>query len=234
MTGGPLVVAHRGASAHAPENTVAAFEAAVRFGADGVELDVRATADGALAVHHDPALADGREVHELLAEQLPADVCELVDAFAACVDLLVNVEIKADRPGSGAALAAPVVAACRAWGGRVLVSSFDPATIDEVRRLDPGVPTAQLTFLALLDRTTAEVIAWIAERGHAAWHPLHAVLEEQDVVAAHAAGLAVNTWTIDDSGRVAELAGWGVDAIVTNDVPATMAALGPRATEEDG
>ena len=60
------------------------------------------------------------------------------------------------------------------------------------------------------------------------------LLEAQDVVAAHAAGLAVNTWTVDDPGRVAELAGWGVDAIVTNDVPATMAALGPRATEEDG
>jgi glycerophosphoryl diester phosphodiesterase len=234
VTGAPLVVAHRGASAHAPENTIAAFEAAVRFGADGVELDVRATADGALAVHHDPALADGREIHELLAAELPPEVCDLAGALAACGDLLVNVEIKADRHGIGLALAAPVVEACRAWGGRVLVSSFDAATIDEVRRLDPGVPTAQLTFLALLNRTTEEVIAWIAERGHAAWHPLHAMLEEQDVGAAHAAGLAVNTWTVDDPARVGLLAGWGVDAIVTNDVPATMAALGPRATEEDG
>jgi glycerophosphoryl diester phosphodiesterase len=225
-------VAHRGASAHAPENTIAAFDAAVRFGADGVELDVRATADGRLAVHHDPALAEGAEVHELLAEQLPADVCELAEALAACGDLLVNVEIKADRPGSGAELAAPVVDTCRAWGGRVLVSSFDPAAVDEVRRLDPDLPTAQLTFL--LDRPVAEVVQWVARRGHAAWHPLHAMLEEQHVAAAHAAGLAVNTWTVDDPGRIAVLAGWGVDGIVTNDVPATMAALGLRATEEDG
>jgi glycerophosphoryl diester phosphodiesterase len=232
VSGPPLVVAHRGASAHAPENTIAAFEAAVRFGADGVELDVRATADGRLAVHHDPALGDGREVHELLAEQLPADVCELAEALAACGNLLVNVEIKADRPGSGAALAAPVVETCRSWGGRVLVSSFDPAAVDEVRRLDPDLPTAQLTFL--LDRPVAEVVRWVARRGHAAWHPFHVTLDAEAVAAAHAAGLQVNTWTVDDPGRVAELAGWGVDAVVTNDVPATMAALGPRATEEDG
>ena len=232
MTGAPLVVAHRGASAHAAENTIAAFEAAVRFGADGVELDVRATADGALAVHHDPALADGREVHELLADELPAHVCDLAEAFAASAQLLVNVEIKADRPGSGVALAAPVVEACRTWGGPVLVSSFDPAAVDEVRRLDPDLPTAQLTFL--LDRSAGDVVRWVAGRGHAAWHPFHVTLDADAVAVAHAAGLQVNTWTVDDPGRVAELAGWGVDAIVTNDVPATMAALGPRATEEDG
>ena len=57
----PLVVAHRGASAaHPPGNTVAAFAAAVALGADWVELDVRLTADGALVVHHDPDLPDGR------------------------------------------------------------------------------------------------------------------------------------------------------------------------------
>lgn len=231
MTGRPLVVAHRGASAHEPENTIGAFEAAVRFGAGGVELDVRASADGALVVHHDPALADGREVHELLAAELPSLVCDLAEALLACGDLLVNVEIKADRPGSGAELASPVVEACRRWGGRVLVSSFDPAAVDEVRRIDAGIPTAQLTFL--LDRSVADVVGWVAGRGHAAWHPFHPTLDAAAVVEAHAAGLAVNTWTVDDPERVAELARWGVDAIVTNDVPATMAALGLWATEEE-
>ena len=231
MSRAPLVVAHRGASAHEPENTLAAFEAAVRLGAGGVELDVRGTADGALAVLHDPALADGREVHELLAADLPADVCDLAAALAACGDLLVNVEIKADRPGSGAALSAPVVEACRRWGGRVLVSSFDPATVDEVRRLDPGVPTAQLTFL--LERPVADTVAWVARRGHAAWHPFHPTLDAEAVASAHEAGLDVNTWTVDDAERIAELARWGVDAIVTNDVPAALGALGLRAAEED-
>jgi hypothetical protein len=56
----PLVIAHRGASAHHPENTIAAFRGAAEAGADMVELDVRITADGALAVHHDAQLGDGQ------------------------------------------------------------------------------------------------------------------------------------------------------------------------------
>jgi glycerophosphoryl diester phosphodiesterase len=136
----------------------------------------------------------------------------------------VNVEIKADGPAGGVALVAPVLDAVRAWGGEVLVSSFDPATVDEVRRLDPSVPTGQLTFL--LDRPPADVIAWVAARGHAAWHPYHATLDADAVAAAHAAGLAVNTWTVDDPDRIALLVSWGVDAVVTNDVPVAREAVG--------
>lgn len=219
----PDVIAHRGASAHHPENTLAAFEAAVALGADGVELDVRGTADGALAVHHDSRLADGRRVREVPAADLPEEVCLLADALAACGSLLVNVEIKAGPPGRGLALAAPVVEACRRWGGRALVSSFDPATVDEVHRLDPTVPTAQLTTRSTV--RVANAVASTARRGHTAWHPLHTMLSERRVEVAHEAGLRVNTWTVDDPERIALLASWGVDGIVTNDVPAALAAL---------
>ena len=219
----PQVIAHRGASAHQPENTLAAFRSAVEMGADGVELDVRATADGALAVVHDAVLADGRKVADVTAAELPPHVCLLPEALDACDGLMVNVEIKTDGPGGGAALVDPVVAAARSWGGAVLVSSFDPGTVDQVREAAPELPTAQLTFL--LDRPVAEVVAWVAERGHVAWHPFHATLDEQAVVAAHHAGLAVNAWTIDDAERIATLAAWAVDGIVTNDVPAARQAL---------
>src|SRR3954453_22244315 len=73
----PLVIAHRGASAAFPENTVEAFEGASRLGADWVELDVRRTADGLLAVHHDARLGGGRAVVELPASALPASVPDL-------------------------------------------------------------------------------------------------------------------------------------------------------------
>jgi glycerophosphoryl diester phosphodiesterase len=217
------VIAHRGASAHAPENTVSAFEKARELGADGVELDVRGTLDGALAVVHDATLADGRPVADVTSRDLPAAVCLLDAALAACGDLLVNVEIKADGPGGGRGLVAPVLDAVRAWGGKVLVSSFDAATVDEVRRHDPSVPTAQLTFL--LDRPPADVVGWVAGRGHAAWHPYHATLDADAVAAAHAAGLAVNTWTVDDPDRIALLVAWGVDGVVSNDVPAARQAV---------
>lgn len=223
---GTLVIAHRGASAHEPENTVAAFAAAVSFGADGVELDVRLTSDGALAVVHDGHLADGRAVADLGAADLPDGVCLLPAALAACAELLVNVEIKADGPGGGVPLASPVVEAARAWGGRVLVSSFDPATVDAVRAMATEIPTAQLTFL--LDRAPAELVAGIAERGHSAWHPHHATLDAEAVALAHEAGLAVNTWTVDDPERIAALAAWGVDAVVSNDVPSALRTVGRR------
>jgi glycerophosphoryl diester phosphodiesterase len=68
------VIAHRGASKAAPENTIAAFELAGRLGADAVELDVRRTRDGALVVHHNPDLADGRVIRDVLAADLPSSV----------------------------------------------------------------------------------------------------------------------------------------------------------------
>src|SRR5262245_47642901 len=175
----PIVLAHRGASAHAPENTVAAFAQAVAFGADGVELDVRASADGALAVLHDADLPDGRPVAAVVAGELPASACLLDAALEACGPLLVNVEIKADGPGGGVPLVAPVAAACRSWGGRVLVSSFDADTVDAMRVAAPELATAQLTFLQ--ERPVTDTVAWVAGRGHVAWHPYHGTVDEAAV-----------------------------------------------------
>ena len=90
-----LVIAHRGASAAFPENTLAAFAGAVAQGADGVELDVRRTADGRLALSHDDTLADGRVVAETAWADLPEAVTDLASALDACASLaVVNTEIK--------------------------------------------------------------------------------------------------------------------------------------------
>jgi glycerophosphoryl diester phosphodiesterase len=217
------VVAHRGASAQKPENTVAAFAHAVALGAGGVELDVRATADRQLAVLHDGHLPDGRPIGAVDAADLPVSVPLLAAALEACGPLLVNVEIKADA-GDGLAVVDDVVAAIAAWGGPTIVSSFDPAVVDAVRARDEGVPTAQLTYL--LDQPLEDLVAAVAARGHRAWHPHHAMLDEAVIALVHRAGLLVNTWTVDDPARIAELAAWGVDGIVTNDVPTALQALG--------
>lgn len=222
------VIAHRGASAHEQENTLAAFRRAGQLGADWVELDVRATADGALAVHHDAHLPDGRAVAEVVAAELPAHVPLLDAALVACGSMGVNVEIKSnpDEPGFDGtrSVARPVLAAVAAWGGRVIVSSFDPVMVDRVLDLDATVPTAQLTFL--LDRPVEETLAWIVDRGHRWWHPFQPLLDPDAVAAARAAGLGVNAWTVDDPDRIAQLAVWGVDGVVTNDIPAALEALG--------
>src|SRR3954469_14433888 len=84
MSRKPLVLGHRGASAAAPENTVAAFARARELGADGVELDVRRSADGVLVVHHDPDLRDAGPIKAMTLAELRAtqpDLATLEEAF---------------------------------------------------------------------------------------------------------------------------------------------------------
>ncbi len=226
-----LVLGHRGASAAFPENTVPALRGALDQGADGVELDVRRTADGALALRHDPTLADGRLVMDTARADLPADVpvlAEALDALAGAA--VVNIEIKnwPDDPDFDPSeqLAAGVVDLLRARGdlehGPALVSCFHLPTVDRVHELAPGLPTAWL----VIDGTDPEVVERAAAHGHVAIHPHHAFVNEDVVARAHAAGLAVNTWTCDDPDRIVWLAGLGVDAVVTNDPGTALRALG--------
>jgi glycerophosphoryl diester phosphodiesterase len=140
----------------------------------------------------------------------------------------VNVEIKShpSEPGFDEArsLAGPVLAAVRAWGGTTIVSSFDARMVDRVRELDAEVPTAQLTVVATT--SPEEIVASILRRGHGWWHPWVPTVDAAAVAAARAAGVGVNTWTTDDPARIVELAAWGVDGVVTNDVTLARTTLG--------
>jgi glycerophosphoryl diester phosphodiesterase len=108
---------------------------------------------------------------------------------------------------------------------QVIVSSFNLATIDAVRAASTRIPTALLTVPAL-DQSWAIGIA--AERGHAAWHPHHTSVTTELVAEARAAGLRINTWTVDDPTRMLELAALGVDGIVTNVPDVALATLRGR------
>lgn len=220
----PAVVAHRGASADHLENTVEAFLAARDQGADWVELDVRRTADGALAVHHDAALPDGRTLVGLMADELPAHVPQLGTALDACRGMGVNIEIK-NFPGDpdfdpeervAAEVVAHLVARRIDAGGipqPVIVSSFNPATIARVHLLDPSIPTG---WLVLEVPEPEQTVAQVAEAGHDALHPLVDVVDRALVTICHGAGLALNCWTVDEPERIRELVLIGVDGIVTN------------------
>lgn len=214
----PLVLGHRGASAVEPENTLQAFRAAGRLGADGVELDVHGCADGTLAVHHDAVLRDGRPLAVLLAETLPPAVPTLVQALDACEGLLVNIEIK-DR------CAQDVVALLQARGGadRVLVSSFDPGVVAAVHELDANVATGQLFFET---DDVAVTLAAAAAAGHVAVHPWDGWVDEALVDHARTLGLQVNVWTVDTPARIEQLAALGVDAIITNRPDVARRVLG--------
>ena len=221
------VVAHRGLHVVERENTVAAFAAARALGVDGVELDVRRSADGALVVHHDAAI-EGRSIGQVAAAELPAWVPTLDDALAACAGLRVNVEVKNIDDASEAqydpsgAFARQVVARVRdlGWSPHVIVSCFDAATCRHVREAD-----ADLAVGWLLD-WRLDTIASIgdAERwGLSAVHPYFRRLDAAGAGAAAAAGLEVNVWTVNAPTDLAAMIGLGVTSVITDDPAAALA-----------
>ena len=230
-----LVIAHRGASAAEPENTVAAFRRAGEMGAEGVELDVRRTADDRLVVHHDAALADGRVIRMIRTDDLPGSVPSLDDALDACAGLFVNIEIKndPDEPdGDTTHWSAHAVAALLARRGtprRWLVSSFRAGTVGRMRRIAPSSRTA-LLCTELGEAQIAHAVAV----GHEAVHPWVGSLTVEAVRSAHVAGLAVNGWTCDEPDRIAELVAWGVDGICTNVPDVALAVRGSTSAPGTG
>ncbi|HET9610269.1 MAG TPA: glycerophosphodiester phosphodiesterase [Acidimicrobiales bacterium] len=243
-----LVIGHRGAPLAEPENTVAAFRTAAAQGADGVELDVRRTADGALAVHHDAHLADGRAIVGVAWADVPEGVPDLDTALDACRDLaVVNVEIKnwpddVDFDPSLAVVDRVVDAlAARPTGerDRVLVSCFHLPSLDRVRERTPELATAWLVIGPVEAAgqargaptgdggdPVAAMVAEAAAHGHRALHPHHAFVSPRLVAEAHEAGVAVNAWTCDDPERIRWLAEVGVDGVITNAPDVALAALG--------
>jgi glycerophosphoryl diester phosphodiesterase len=222
------VLAHRGASRAERENTIAAFARAVAMGADGVELDVRATADGFLVIHHNPGLDDGRLICELQAAELPKHVPSLHDALDACAGLWVNVEIKNDEsePDFDPTdhIADAVIAALleRNENDRWLISSFRLETVDRCRALAPEIRTAWLCV-----QVPEGTIDRMVRHGHAALHPWYGAVTEELITAAHAAGVQVNTWTVDNPDDLRRLADWGIDGLCTNVPNIALELLGP-------
>lgn len=215
------VIAHRGASRAERENTLEAFVTAHRMGSDAVELDVRRTADGAMAVHHDAALADGRLIVETEAADLPAHVPFLDQALDACAGMWVNIEIK-NHPvdpdfDPTDSLTASVAAHLEERGddARWLISSFNRPTVDAMRAFRPQVRTAWLTE-GVRPEDWESVARDLARAGHFALHPWVRHLERGCIEMFHAHGLQVNSWTVDDPLRMAELISWGIDGLCTN------------------
>jgi glycerophosphoryl diester phosphodiesterase len=234
---GPLVFAHRGGAALAPENTLAAFENGVALGADGIELDVRASRDGRVVVHHDETLdrttslrgpVDARTADELARAGVP----ELSQVLHACRDTRVIVEIKLNEPAFGLRVVEELRRA-RAVE-RTCVGGFKRAVIHAVRLEEPSLATSA----ALEEVRLALYRSWLR------WpvlHPPYAgyqlperrgatrVVSPRFVADSHRAGLGVQVWTVNDEADARRLLGWGVDALIT-DRPDLMVPLVRRTT----
>ncbi len=233
------VVGHRGYPARFPDNTMVGM--ALAFGMVGmVETDIRRTADGRLALSHDPHLLghvvcetpwDVLRTLDLGAGQRPI---LLAEALAAFPDRAFNLEVK-NWPGDpgfeeDGALAVEVASVSRPGD---LLSSFHWPTMEAVRSSHPEVATG-----LLLEGDVALEIAieWATRMGHVAVIPEWQMLTGPDgvrlVESAHEAGVGVATWTVNDVQVALQLARIGVDAIITND-PGLMVAAIERSTQED-
>jgi glycerophosphoryl diester phosphodiesterase len=213
------VMAHRGASAAAAENTLPAFRLARELGADWVELDARLSLDGVVVVHHDAHLSDGRMVSDVESDELPEYVPSLAEALEECEGMGVNIEIKnlPDDPDYDVdhAVVDAVAGLVQAYLGpeRAIVSSFNMDSVDRLHRVDPSIPVAWLFFemtdpMSVVDRAVAHEMTAI--------HPYDNLVDSAMVRRAHEADLLVNVWTVDDPERMAALIEMGVDGICTN------------------
>ena len=232
----PAVIAHRGASAAAPENTLAAFTLAAPLGADAVELDVKLSKDGAPIIMHDPTVdrtTDGRgRVADLtLAELKRLDagakkgaafagerVPTLAEVFEAIGDKMwINVELtNYTTRGDGLERVVVELIGKMNMRRRVLLSSFDPLAIRAVKVFDPGLPVAQLTAQRLPIYLRE---AWLAPFApHEARHPDVAQFKRKGAAYYKRRGYRLNVWTTNEPDDMKWFAAQGVDGLIT-DVP---------------
>ncbi|HEX5888159.1 MAG TPA: glycerophosphodiester phosphodiesterase [Pyrinomonadaceae bacterium] len=221
----PLIIGHRGASAVAPENSMAAFVAAIEAGADGIEFDVRLSADGVPVIIHDDTLQRThglrRRVVDVTAKALRSvNVPSLRDLFELMSqnDLILCLEIK----GSSPELAERCCELVREFSfeERVIVECFDLNVLKLINHktaalFEPRIYTDQ----SLIDRALKVGASVLA---------LHHRLAKPSLVEkAKLAGLRVVVWTVDDPAWVTRAQSMGIEAVITND-PAMMIEASDR------
>ena len=239
--GRPLVIAHRGASADAPENSLAAFDAAIAQRADLVELDVRRTADARLVVHHAArrrGVAIDRLTYAELVERSRHRPPSLDEVLALCAGrVAVDVEIK--EPGYEAEVVEIVER--RLDATQAVVTSFHAEVIETVKSLRPGLRCGLVVGLGRIRTSRAAVDRAVVDPARLcgadfiAMHQLLAGLRPQShrrrldtppvLKAAADAGLPVAVWTVNGVMRLRHFLKEPLVAAVITDTPATAIDL---------
>lgn len=224
----PSVIAHRGASGYEYENSRAAFRRAVMLDADGVELDIHATRDGGLVVHHDPdipgigpiaqlSLAEARQVRIRNGEQLPLlnEILELVG------DRDVWVEVKSlpaphDQQLLDVLDRGPVP-------GRYAIHSFDHRIVHRLGQIRPGLRRGILLTAYLRDPVTV----MLGVGATTLWQEWQQV-DQELVNRVHDAGCSVIAWTVNELGDLDRMVRLGVDGLCGNYPDRIRVAIAPR------
>ena len=211
----PLRVAHRGMPRLAIENTLPSFALALEAGANGLELDVHATLDGVVVVHHDPALRDGTVISrtiaaDLLRRELAPGItiptlAELCETVAGRAELFVEVK--------GEGIEQQVLAVLEGYDGPFAIHSFDHALIARVHALAPAIRLG-----VLFEDAMPEIPALLERTGASDVWPHWPLVTPALVAAAHAADARVIPWTVNTSADAERLTALGVDALCGDDV----------------
>jgi glycerophosphoryl diester phosphodiesterase len=224
----PTVIAHRGASGYEYENSRAAFRRAVMLDADGVELDIHATRDGGIVVHHDPdipglgpiaqlSVAEARQVRIRNGERLPllAEILELVGDRDVWVEVkslpatfdreLLNVLEKGPAPN------------------RYGVHSFDHRIVYRLGQARPGLQRGILLSSYLCD----PVSVMLGVGATALWQEWQ-LIDEELINRVHDAACTVIAWTVNETGDMERLARLGIDGLCGNYPDRIRVAIAPR------
>lgn len=229
----PLIIAHRGASAYAPENTMASFNLAMEMNSDGIELDVHMTKDKAIVVCHDETVnrtSNGngfikdltlQEIRELDAgswfgEEYKGEKIPLLEEVMDLIkhkDMLLNIELK-NAPILYEGIEEKVIDMIRSYNmeDRVIISSFNHYSLIEVKKINPRLKTGILYMAGLVE-------PWIyAKRINAeALHPLfYNIMVPEMVKGCHENGIMLNPFTVDDDNFIAAMVRSSVNGIITN------------------
>jgi glycerophosphoryl diester phosphodiesterase len=234
----PLIIGHRGAKMHYPENTIGSMLEAHSQGAHGIEFDVRLCKSGEVIVIHDLALertTNGRgDVNELTLDQIRTvdagkgeKIPTLHEVFEALntattggMPFVFNVELKNNETvGDGLEVAVAKVVEQHKMGDRVVFSSFSPSAILEIRKYAPNVPRGFLYYGEAA--TQSALSADLNTMGLSFHHPYFRQITSDLMATLRERGLGVNTWTVNERADIAHMIEMGVTGII-GDSPITI------------
>jgi glycerophosphoryl diester phosphodiesterase len=243
----PMVFGHRGASTGAPENTLAAFQLALQKGAQGIEFDVKLTADGEVVVLHDQTLdrttdasGDLRSYtlqqlssinagswfnREFSGEQIPT-LRSVLEIFSE--HLLLNIELT-NYASPSDPLPEKVAGIVNEFDlrGRILFSSFNPGVLRRLKNILPVYPIALLTLPGLPGALSGKIYPLFTRFD--ALHPHYSTVTRKMVCDFHEANKRVHTWTVNKPADISRLLSLGVDGIITDDPTLALTIMAGKA-----
>jgi len=239
----PAIYAHRGASAHAPENTLAAFELAIRQNANAIELDATLCGDQHVIVFHDDTVERTTDGHGAVLD-LPLSAIKELDAGSSFDanfrgekiptldevfetvghDIYINVELKNfATPFDALPEKVANLVERHSLQNQVLFSSFSPIALTRIKRALPDIPVGMLALPGLIGAWARQYPKrWL---DHRAIHPYYEDVTRRFIKRKRERGYWINVYTVNNPQDIARLARWNVDGIITDDPLEARSAL---------